>query len=134
MVHTKTLTLRIEPLLAWPLLVLLKPGLFVPLLVLLADVGSRDHQLNPGYQKCIIHPINQSKENPQLAMELRTRSESGFWPCKKVSGRQDSNLRPPHPKCGAITGLRYAPIGYLVIRVNSLIKREKPPSQALRIK
>ncbi len=26
-----------------------------------------------------------------------------------LSGRQDSNLRPPHPKCGAITGLRYAP-------------------------
>ena len=27
-----------------------------------------------------------------------------FW-----SGRQDSNLRPPAPKAGAITGLRYAP-------------------------
>ena len=26
-----------------------------------------------------------------------------------VSGRQDSNLRPPGPKPGAITGLRYAP-------------------------
>ena len=26
-----------------------------------------------------------------------------------LSGRQDSNLRPPHPKCGAMTGLRYAP-------------------------
>ncbi len=25
------------------------------------------------------------------------------------SGRQDSNLRPPAPKAGAITGLRYAP-------------------------
>ncbi len=25
------------------------------------------------------------------------------------SGWQDSNLRPPHPKCGAITGLRYTP-------------------------
>ena len=29
--------------------------------------------------------------------------------CPVMSGRQDSNLRPPHPKCGAITGLRYAP-------------------------
>ena len=28
---------------------------------------------------------------------------------KSLSGRQDSNLRPPHPKCGAMTGLRYAP-------------------------
>ncbi len=26
------------------------------------------------------------------------------------SGRQDSNLRPPGPKPGAMTGLRYAPI------------------------
>ena len=25
------------------------------------------------------------------------------------SGRQDSNLRPPAPKAGALTGLRYAP-------------------------
>ena len=28
----------------------------------------------------------------------------GFW-----SGWQDSNLRPPRPKRGAITGLRYTP-------------------------
>jgi hypothetical protein len=28
---------------------------------------------------------------------------------KWSSGRQDSNLRPPAPKAGAITGLRYAP-------------------------
>ena len=27
----------------------------------------------------------------------------------KLSGRQDSNLRPPGPKPGAMTGLRYAP-------------------------
>ncbi len=26
-----------------------------------------------------------------------------------MSGRQDSNLRPPGPKPGAMTGLRYAP-------------------------
>ena len=29
----------------------------------------------------------------------------GFW----WSGWQDSNLRPPAPKAGAITGLRYTP-------------------------
>ena len=41
----------------------------------------------------------------------------GTFPIKKgddrsspVSGRQDSNLRPPGPKPGAMTGLRYAPI------------------------
>ena len=26
-----------------------------------------------------------------------------------MSGREDSNLRPPGPKPGALTGLRYAP-------------------------
>jgi hypothetical protein len=31
-------------------------------------------------------------------------SLKGFW-----SGWQDSNLRPPAPKAGAITGLRYTP-------------------------
>ena len=35
--------------------------------------------------------------------ELRARSN------KKKSGWQDSNLRPPRPKRGAITGLRYTP-------------------------
>ena len=29
------------------------------------------------------------------------------------SGRQDSNLRPPGPKPGAMTGLRYAPNNFL---------------------
>lgn len=32
-----------------------------------------------------------------------------------LSGRQDSNLRPPGPKPGAMTGLRYAPKLYLTI-------------------
>ena len=31
-----------------------------------------------------------------------------------LSGRQDSNLRPPGPKPGAMTGLRYAPISALI--------------------
>ena len=29
--------------------------------------------------------------------------------CPLKSGWQDSNLRPPAPKAGAITGLRYTP-------------------------
>ena len=37
------------------------------------------------------------------------------------SGRQDSNLRPPHPKCGAMTGLRYAP--------NILFTNEEIPAE-----
>lgn len=35
--------------------------------------------------------------------------------CPLKSGRQDSNLRPPGPKPGAITGLRYAPKPLLLI-------------------
>jgi hypothetical protein len=31
-----------------------------------------------------------------------------------LSGRQDSNLRPPAPKAGAITGLRYAPNNLII--------------------
>ena len=31
-----------------------------------------------------------------------------------MSGRQDSNLRPPGPKPGAMTGLRYAPKNYII--------------------
>lgn len=30
-------------------------------------------------------------------------------PYLKWSGRKDSNLRPPAPKAGALTGLRYTP-------------------------
>ena len=31
-----------------------------------------------------------------------------------MSGRQDLNLRPPAPKAGALTGLRYAPLKHKV--------------------
>ena len=30
--------------------------------------------------------------------------------CSSLSGYQDSNLGPPAPKAGALTGLRYIPI------------------------
>jgi hypothetical protein len=42
-----------------------------------------------------------------------------------MSGRQDSNLRPPGPKPGAMTGLRYAP-------ENVLFKRTTLTSVAVR--
>ncbi len=32
-----------------------------------------------------------------------------FGFCEVWSGREDSNLRPPAPKAGALTRLRYAP-------------------------
>ena len=41
--------------------------------------------------------INYKQKNPFFL-------QKGFW-----SGWQDSNLRPPAPKAGAITELRYTP-------------------------
>ncbi len=35
-----------------------------------------------------------------------------------LSGWQDSNLRPPAPKAGAITGLRYTPKASANIKLN----------------
>ncbi|CAM1348710.1 hypothetical protein THALO_190047 [Tenacibaculum halocynthiae] len=43
--------------------------------------------------------------------ELRARSF--YVSTKTVSGWQDSNLRPPRPKRGAMTGLRYTPKSHL---------------------
>ena len=41
-----------------------------------------------------------------------------------LSGWQDSNLRPPRPKRGAITGLRYTPIlGYLIDNFKKFAER-----------
>lgn len=34
----------------------------------------------------------------------------------KKSGHQDSNLGPPGPKPGALTGLRYAPSFFIALR------------------
>ena len=41
--------------------------------------------------------------------ELRDHKKKGDDYSSPTSGRQDSNLRPPGPKPGAMTGLRYAP-------------------------
>ncbi len=39
-----------------------------------------------------------------ISFKQKTRSESGFLHCENKSGWQDSNLRPPGPKPGAIPG------------------------------
>lgn len=47
-----------------------------------------------------------------------------------LSGWQDSNLRPPAPKAGAITGLRYTPkkfsrtLTFLTLKTNISINKE----------
>jgi hypothetical protein len=40
---------------------------------------------------------------------------------RRISGREDSNFRPPAPKAGALTELRYTPNNNLVKEVNILI-------------
>jgi hypothetical protein len=54
---------------------------------------------------------------------------SGFY----LSGRQDSNLRPPAPKAGAITGLRYAPRSVLTTPIFSVAVKGgfEPPVRSL---
>ena len=48
-----------------------------------------------------------------------------------MSGRQDSNLRPPGPKPGAMTGLRYIPI----LAINKQAEGEGfEPSVPLRVR
>ena len=39
-------------------------------------------------------------------------NKKGGWVTSPKSGWQDSNLRPPAPKAGAMTGLRYTPIDH----------------------
>ena len=45
----------------------------------------------------------------QLSYATRILKGQRGKPCWPLSGWQDSNLRPPAPKAGAITGLRYTP-------------------------
>ena len=44
--------------------------------------------------------------------------------CISKSGRQDSNLRPPGPKPGAMTGLRYAPKTILMFEILIIFNHE----------
>ena len=73
--------------------------------------------------------------NTQLAIKAKKVGMTGFEPAtprtpcvcatrlrhipyfvgKNLSGWQDSNLRPPAPKAGAMTGLRYTPLDGLQI-------------------
>ena len=46
--------------------------------------------------------------------------------CYFLSGYQDSNLGPPAPKAGALTGLRYIPKVYLKICRDTRIRTWDP--------
>ncbi len=53
-------------------------------------------------------------------------------PYLKWSGRKDSNLRPPAPKAGALTRLRYAPTSYTYYMVE--LGGFEPPASSVRRK
>ncbi len=57
--------------------------------------------------------------NCSLGNEFKKRKLPKEFSIK--SGRQDSNLRPPGPKPGAMTGLRYAPSDFLTKPAESKI-------------
>ena len=44
-----------------------------------------------------------------LFIAIHKKKKNNFH-CSSLSGYQDSNLGPPAPKAGALTGLRYIPI------------------------
>ena len=48
-----------------------------------------------------------------------------------LSGRRDSNPRPPAPKAGALAGLRYAPINYCVSKIHKFGSEGKLFSRCL---
>ncbi len=50
-----------------------------------------------------------------------------------LSGWQDSNLRPPRPKRGAMTGLRYTPKIYLIAERMGLEPMRQLPADRLAI-
>lgn len=97
---------------------LCKPRYFLDPWLLRSD-GLQDY--------CVILSVgNDAKANPLRLCKPRyflfsktLRAGSAFFPNKKsllfsqqgfaLSGWQDSNLRPPGPKPGAMTGLRYTP-------------------------
>ncbi len=71
--------------------------------------------LYPSDSKFVCTPEWTRTTDPQLRrlmlypIELRALIIHKITKNYFLSGRQDSNLRPPAPKAGAITGLRYAP-------------------------
>ena len=45
-----------------------------------------------------------------LFFAIYIKKKKNNFHCSSLSGYQDSNLGPPAPKAGALTGLRYIPI------------------------
>ena len=66
------------------------------------------------YQYLVVSQIETLPNICYILTKIKEAIQKFEW--LLLSGRQDSNLRPPHPKCGAITGLRYAPSLPLIIK------------------
>lgn len=67
-----------------------------------------------------------SLEGWSSTVELRPRRPEILTGGTRVSGRRDSNPRPPAPKAGALTKLRYSP------HSQKLLKSTKPTGQTYR--
>ena len=79
--------------------------------LILSDIGLQNFKrtpewtrtTNPQLRRLMLYPIElRALKFHNIYMNIYHREIL-------VSGRQDSNLRPPGPNPGAITGLRYAP-------------------------
>ena len=55
------------------------------------------------------------QKNPLQIMRQKKRVPALLQVLFSVSGYQDSNLGPPAPKAGALTGLRYTPFLLIVL-------------------
>ena len=83
-----------------------------------------------GWSRHVIPSVTRRPPGPKL------QSPKTVKPCiaarlYSLSGWQDSNLRPPGPKPGALTGLRYTPKNCALCQTDSLVPNQvsRPPDE-----
>ena len=85
------------------------------------------HAVNPRIAKgCLAYSEGLSKLAKSIKKKPPPATDGG------LSGWQDSNLRPPGPKPGAITGLRYTPNFFL--RISRFIRNSFIAKEGAKIK
>ncbi len=90
----------------------------------------------PSPKPLFVSPFSNPSKLDSKTLETKKPPNGGFY----LSGWQDSNLRPPAPKAGAMTGLRYTPkrnaklLQYFLILKRKCNKNQKSKASILRIK